>query len=340
VGTAVERPTNGKSALADDDVPLLDAELDPSASSSGILPVRRPARDDDSDTTIPTRGERAATDKRALARRRKSKLPFVIIGIALLASSALVIAGMNRDKDAPATAQVTNPTPPAPPAPSEPTPPAPTPTPTEVTNPTEGSATEGSATEGSATEPAPTDPPVAEAPVEPPPSEVAPDDSKKPGKKKTRVATADPKTPKAKDPKEPKPAVVPEPREGGCDEVSCVMDKYARACCAKYKPADPGYKPQVKPTGGNGELPGTLDKTMIRTGTAKVKGAIIECGVKANAKGTVKVSVNVGADGRVSSSSVVSSPDAGLGDCVAAAIRKATYARTANGGTFTYPFVF
>ena len=332
--TAVERPTNGKSALSDDDVPLLEADLDPSASSSGILPVRRPARDDDSDTTIPTRGERAMTDKRPLGRRRKSRLPFVIIGIALLASSALVIAGMNRAKDAPTTAQVTNP------APTEPAPTAPTtptePTPTEVTPPIP--------TEGSATEPAPTDPPVEPtpvdpAPVDPPPSDVAqPDDPKKPGKKKPRVASADPKTPK--EPKEPKPAALPEPKEGGCDEVSCVMDKYARSCCAKYKPADPGYKPQIKPTGGSGELPGTLDKTMIRTGTAKVKGAIIECGVKANAKGTVKVSVNVGADGRVTSSSVVSSPDATLGDCVAGAIRKATYGRTANGGTFTYPFVF
>jgi TonB family protein len=330
VGTAVERPTNGKSALADDDVPLLDAELDPSSSSSGMLPVRKPARGDDSDSTIRTRGERTATDKRSLARRRKSKLPFVIIGIALLASSALVIAGMNRDtKESPSTTtQVTNPTPPQPP-PAPPAPTEPTPAPAEVTPPTP--------TEGSATEPVPVEP----APVEPTPAEVTePDEPKKPDKKKVRVA--EPKTPtEPKEPKEPKePAALPEPKEGGCDEVSCVMDKYARACCAKYKPADPGYKPQVKPPATSDELPATLDKTMIRTGTAKVKAAIIECGVTANAKGTVKVSVTVGPDGRVGSSSVVSSPDPGLGDCVAGAIRKATYARTANGGTFTYPFVF
>lgn len=329
------RPTNGKSAVvpSDDDLPMLDdADVEASASSSGILArdLRKASRE--SDPTLPTRDGRAST---AGAPKRKSKLPFVIVGIALLASSAFVIAGMNRDSDPPAkTAQATlptttQPTPTPPPPTPEPTPPPPIdPAPT----PTEGSATPG---EGSA---AVVDPP-ADPPSEPatPTEEPKPADSEKPKKptKKPRVANDEPKEPK--EPAEVKEPKQPEPRDGGCDEVSCVMDKYARACCAKYKPADSGYKPQVKPAG---EVPATLDKTMIRTGTAKVKGAIIECGVKANAKGTVKVSVNVEPDGKVGSSSVVSSPDPELGDCVAAAIRKATYGRTVNGGTFTYPFVF
>ena len=314
---------------------LDDADLEPSASSSGILArdLRKAKRE--SDPTLPTRDNRASTA--GSADKRKSKLPFIVIGIALLGASAFVIAGMNRDGDPPArTAQATlpaatQPTPPPTPPPAPPQPVDPVPTPVE------GSATP---TEGSAAvvdPPADPTPPVADpTPTENPTEDPGEKPTKKPTKK-PRVASDEPKTPKVKEPvKEPVEVKTPEPRDGGCDEVSCVMDKYARACCAKYKPADSGYKPPVKPT----EIPATLDKTMIRTGTAKVKAAIIECGVKANAKGTVKVSVNVGPDGRVGSASVVSSPDPELGDCVAGAIRKANYGRTVNGGTFTYPFVF
>jgi len=58
------------------------------------------------------------------------------------------------------------------------------------------------------------------------------------------------------------------------------------------------------------------------------------------AKGTVKLSVNVSPDGNVTEASVVTSPDDGLGSCVAEAMRKAKFVKTTNGGTFTYPFVF
>jgi TonB family protein len=73
---------------------------------------------------------------------------------------------------------------------------------------------------------------------------------------------------------------------------------------------------------------------------AKVKPRVMSCGDKSSAKGQVKVSVKVGGDGRVVSVSVKSSPDPALGNCVAGAMQKASFAKTQNGGSFSYPFVF
>ena len=56
---------------------------------------------------------------------------------------------------------------------------------------------------------------------------------------------------------------------------------------------------------------------MISEGVAKVKARIQTCGDKSSAKGTVNVSVKVSAAGGVTSVTVNSSPDAGLGSCVA-----------------------
>jgi hypothetical protein len=129
------------------------------------------------------------------------------------------------------------------------------------------------------------------------------------------------------------PPASPPPVEDGCDEVSCVMDRYARPCCQRYKPADSGARPSAGP-------PADLDKAMVRAGIEKVKPKVIACGESFAAKGTVKVTLAVGGDGLVHDASVVEAPDPGLGECVAAAMRKAQFAKTTNGGSFTYPFVF
>jgi len=50
--------------------------------------------------------------------------------------------------------------------------------------------------------------------------------------------------------------------------------------------------------------------------------------------------VQVGGDGRVSNVAVETTPDPALGACVAAAVQKASFAKTQNGGSFSYPFVF
>ncbi len=79
---------------------------------------------------------------------------------------------------------------------------------------------------------------------------------------------------------------------------------------------------------------------MISTGIANVKARVSSCGDKSPAKGKVKVHVKVGGDGHVSNVTVETSPDSALGACVAAAVQKATFSKTASGGSFSYPFLF
>jgi TonB family protein len=144
---------------------------------------------------------------------------------------------------------------------------------------------------------------------------------------------------KVADKKPPKEAGTASPPTGGCDEISCVMDNYAGACCAKFKrggktaPVDP-------PKTGGGNLPESLDKDMMTAGVSKVQGKAQSCGGQSSAKGVVKVSIKVGADGRVTGVTVKQTPDPALGSCVAAAVQRATFAKTQNGGSFTYPVSF
>jgi TonB family protein len=79
---------------------------------------------------------------------------------------------------------------------------------------------------------------------------------------------------------------------------------------------------------------------MISDGVAKVKARVMACGDKSSAKGQVKVSVKVNPDGSVANVSVKTTPEPGLGSCVASAMQKASFKKTTNGGSFGYPFVF
>ena len=89
-----------------------------------------------------------------------------------------------------------------------------------------------------------------------------------------------------------------------------------------------------------GGLPAELDKSMVRAGIEKVKPRVVACGEKSADKGVVKVAVSVQPDGSVSAASIVASPSPTLGDCVVAALKKAEFAKSAGGGSFTYPFSF
>ncbi len=146
--------------------------------------------------------------------------------------------------------------------------------------------------------------------------------------------------PTPKDPPTPK-AEKPPAGGGDCDEVGCLLNNNEGACCAKFKKG--GKKPPVgaaPPPAGNSDLPDTLDRDMISAGIGKVKARVMACGDKSSAKGQVKVHVKVGGGGSVSSVSVSATPDPALGSCVAAAVQKASFAKTQSGGSFGYPFVF
>jgi TonB family protein len=123
------------------------------------------------------------------------------------------------------------------------------------------------------------------------------------------------------------------PVEPGCDEVACVLEKYARPCCARWKPSGENFKPTTS-------VSDALGRSQIRAGIDRVKARVIACGEQFAAKGTVTLAASVDPDGNVTELSVESSPDPGLGRCVADVLRKAKFAKTAAGGSFTYPFVF
>jgi hypothetical protein len=169
---------------------------------------------------------------------------------------------------------------------------------------------------------------------------------KQPTKTPAIAKTSPPKTQPAKQIEEITPTPIdrpekklrPDPEDttpvaDGCDEVSCVLDHYDRPCCRKFKPAEESLHPHTT-------LPEELDRGMVVNGIDKMKPVVIRCGEKYSVTGTVKLSVQVDGDGRVTNVLVTATPDAGLGSCVAAAIRKATFGKTQNGGSFKYPFVF
>lgn len=106
-------------------------------------------------------------------------------------------------------------------------------------------------------------------------------------------------------------------------------------CCAKFRPGADGAKKKVDPN-----LPVELDLAMVRTAIAAVKPKAAACGGKSSARGDVKVYVKVAGDGGVTSTKVKETPDAALGDCVAAAVKKASFPKTQKGGSFTYPHRF
>jgi molybdenum cofactor biosynthesis protein B len=142
--------------------------------------------------------------------------------------------------------------------------------------------------------------------------------------------------PEPEKPDLPNSVKTPAPDPDGCDEVSCVRDNYARACCAKYKPEGGTFSP-----GTAGSASANLEKPQIKAGVDKMKARVIACGEQfKEVKGTVKLAMTVDKEGAVTDVSVQTAPDDALGECVATALRKARFAKTQNGGSFTYPFVF
>lgn len=85
-------------------------------------------------------------------------------------------------------------------------------------------------------------------------------------------------------------------------------------------------------------LPDAIDRAMIATGLARVRSQVRSCRDHSPAEGTVKVHVKVDVSGKVTAVHVEDSPDPYLGACVAAAVARATFVETRNGGSFSYPF--
>ncbi|MEO8698462.1 MAG: molybdopterin-binding protein [Kofleriaceae bacterium] len=259
-------------------------------------------------------GRELEADRR---RRKRSKMPILIAFLAIVASAIVILLVVNfvGRRDGATSAAAT---------------PRPDPAPVVVPPPPPPPVIEIDAAE---TVIAQVDIDAAVEEPEPPPIDAAePEPPKPPPKADTRKPPVIRTPPAVLQPPDPDPPRNP-PVANGCDEVSCILEKYGRSCCARFKPAG---TVKITPSG----LPESLDKTMIRAGVDRVRPVIIRCGETTPSKGTVKVAVSVKPDGHVDGADVADSPDATLGACVAGAIKKTSFNRTQNGGTFTYPFVF
>jgi predicted Zn finger-like uncharacterized protein len=300
------------------------------------------------------------------ARANNNKLMYALIGsVALLAVAAVVVViVMLRGGDKPATNAVAVQDKAESPRPGEPpsstasagappsgtgdkaadpaTPSAPDPgtagTPGTAAKPPEGSAPTGTTPSGDK----PTRVAVVDPPADPKRTTTPTRPTTPAAPPRTRPAVVD-KTPAAPPPPKepPKDTSKDAGKDSGCDEVSCVLNNYEGACCAKLKGRG-GSKPSggAAPSGSKGDVPDGLDKAMISDGLSKVKAKASSCSEKSAAKGQVKISVKVGPDGHVTSVTVKNTPDAALGACVQSVMQKATFGKTQTGGSFAYAYTF
>jgi len=125
------------------------------------------------------------------------------------------------------------------------------------------------------------------------------------------------------------------------DEVWCVLQNYPHPCCDGYNKV--GHAAGSSSTTSTGTsalgLPDALSADMIRDGLSSVRGSIVACGA-GTAGHRVKLRVKVAPDGRPVDVSIAEADDQALGECVAAAVRKATFTATVAGGVFSIPYLF
>lgn len=157
----------------------------------------------------------------------------------------------------------------------------------------------------------------------------------------TKVDPTKPKTPskpssKPSSPSKPsssptppsKPTSTPSPKPNDSLDVDCILDpKLAK--CKGGGSSKPSSTPKPTPAPTDPNLPETLGATEIKAGVAPVKDQAKSCGSKhgAAAGESVKVKLSIaGATGAVTSAAA-EPPHAGtpLGNCVAAALKKATF---------------
>ncbi len=124
--------------------------------------------------------------------------------------------------------------------------------------------------------------------------------------------------------------------DDGCDEVSCLLAASSTGCCAMYRK---GGGTAERKIASDADLPAALTAADIKAGMARIRAQVQACGAEGET-GVVKVQVVVSGGGQVTSVTVQETPGEALGKCVAKAVRRASFAKSAKGATFTFPFSF
>ncbi|HET7500346.1 MAG TPA: protein kinase [Kofleriaceae bacterium] len=336
---------------------LLDSTIENDAMVDALAapPTARPRQAQGAGVST-TLGGAASSGPASDSPMRRWRAPLLVAAAAAVVAVSLValLRGQRTDDLAPATSSRVAAMPsegsaaraPAPdPAPSPAAPP-----PSTTTSPGLPGASAGSD--------APAAPSRSEAPAPQPATHDRPQDpdvrdpdTHRSGNRSGRSPTAarSPDTPSPRnspppaEPATPSPAPPPPSRalpDVSCDEVSCVLNHFAGACCAKFQKPPRVASGAAAPSVAAQNVPDSLDRAIISDGVAKVKAPILACGDRFPTKGQVKVSVKVAPDGHVTSVTVKNTPSPELGACVAARMETARFARTLNGGAFAYPYTF
>ncbi|HEY5925043.1 MAG TPA: hypothetical protein VIV11_25350, partial [Kofleriaceae bacterium] len=251
----------------------------------------------------------------------------IVIALAVLGLGFFAFITFYPQDDQPTQAATMTPSEPAPAPVTQPPTPAPVPEPPPAPEPPKAEPA------AIAVEPAQEAPPPPTAKATKPPTTKPPTTKPPTTKPPTTKPPAEGATKPPVEPGEPKPKPDPEVvADPGCDEVGCVLSKYDRPCCERFKPAD-GFTPK-------NVVPEELDRAMVKAGVEKIKPKVVACGEQNGAKGTVKLAVTVDGEGTVKAVSVTEAPDSALGECVASAMRRAKFGKSVNGAEFSYPFQF
>lgn len=113
-----------------------------------------------------------------------------------------------------------------------------------------------------------------------------------------------------------------------CDEVSCVLDNYAGACCAQFKAGAP---PAISDTLDRAGIARTIEPLMPR---------IRSCRGQGTGDGTIQMSVSVNPDGTVAKASATKSFSQPIAACVADVLLTAKFRAAKQKTSFSYPFWF
>lgn len=127
----------------------------------------------------------------------------------------------------------------------------------------------------------------------------------------------------------PQPVAAAEASAAPCDEVSCVLDNYAGACCAKYKPGAP------RPT-TNG-VPESVSREELHQALDELRRPVKRCATKEDMTGIIKVRFRVLPSGDVGDVTIADVEPA-LAACVTRAFKKHTFPASVNGVNASFPF--
>ncbi len=117
--------------------------------------------------------------------------------------------------------------------------------------------------------------------------------------------------------------------DDACDEVSCVLENYEPACCARFRR---GAQPSTAST------PESITRDELSTALKALKSNVTACAYAQELTGTFKVRFKVAPDGTVSTVTIADAEPA-FTACVTRAFKSHKFSVSQNGVAASFPFI-